>query len=154
MSTDFRPRTDPDLVPKPKNLLVTPNEVKGFLPTAGKRPDRFFYVLYADQVLEWDGYRVGPAGAPDDSPEVSWSILIMCPRCHNNLKLDNLLKHLEIEAGRAGLQSEPIQCAYKDFGTLCPWRVVLERPSRRSDRIVTVEGGRQIVIDAIAKDAR
>lgn len=156
MTEDLRPRTDVDLVPRPnKNFVVTPNEVKGFLPTASRRPDRFFYVLYGDTVLEWDGYRVGPVGAPDDDPQVNWSVLLVCPRCHNNLRLDSLQKHLEVESGAAGLQSEPIQCSYKvEFGTLCTWRVVLERPTKRHNRIVTVDGGRQIVIDAVARDAR
>jgi hypothetical protein len=156
MSDDLRPRTDYDAIPRPnKNFIVRPNEVKGFLPTASAKPDRFFYVLYGDTVLEWDGYRIGPVGAPDDSREVNWTLLVMCPKCHNNLKLDSLQKHLEVEARQAGIQSEPIQCSYKiEFGTLCTWRVVLERPTKRHDRIVTVDGGRQIVIDAVAKDAR
>jgi len=32
--TDVRPRCDHSLVPRPKNLIVTPNRVQGFLPTA------------------------------------------------------------------------------------------------------------------------
>lgn len=153
---DDRPRCDLNLVPKPKNLIVKPNLVRGFLPTARAKVDRFFYVLYGDMVLEWDGYRIGgAAGAPDGADGVNWSILLMCPRCHNNLRLDSLQKHLGVESGQAGLSSEPIRCSYKaEFGGLCSWRVVLERPSKRHDRIVTVDGGLKIAIDAIAKDAR
>jgi len=157
---DDRPRADLSAVPKPdRNFIATPGEVKGFLPSAVRRADRYFYVLYADTVYEWDGYRMGPSGAPDGAPEVNWSILIMCPKCRNNLRLDNLKKHLAIESSAAGLESEPIQCAYKaEFGGLCTWRVVLERPVKAQDRIVVVaapdSSRRQILIDAIAKDAR
>jgi hypothetical protein len=79
----------------------------------------------------------------------------MCPKCRNNLRLDSLQKHLMVEHKQAGISSEPIQCSYKaEFGGLCSWRVVLERPSRKCDRIVTVNNGIKIRIDAIAKDAR
>lgn len=155
--TDNRIRCDSSVVPRPnKNFIVTPNEVRGFLPTARAKADRYFYVLYGDMVLEWDGYRIGgEAGAPDGAPEVNWSILLMCPKCRNNLKLDSLHKHFAVESGQAGISSEPIQCSYKaEFGGICSWRVVLERPSKRHDRIVTVDGGRRVVIDAIARDAR
>ena len=149
------PVTNLTEVPRPSSLEVTPDRVRGFLPTASAHIDRFFYVLYGDTVLEWDGYRVGPVGAPDDHHDVNWSILLVCPKCHNNLRLDSLMKHLGVEAGQAGLQSEPIQCSYKvEFGTLCTWRVVLERPSKRHDRVVTVDGGRKVIIDAVARDAR
>lgn len=145
-----------DLLPRPSSLIVKPNEIRGFLPTAQAKPDRYFYILYGDTVLEWDGYRIGgPVGAPDGAPEVNWSILLMCPKCRNNLRLDSLQKHLMVESGQSGISSEPIQCSYKaEFGGLCSWRVVLERPSRKCDRIVTVNGGVKIHIDAIAKDAR
>lgn len=150
-------RCDSSVLPRPsKNLIVTPNRVQGFLPTAKAKPDRYFYVLYGDMVLEWDGYRIGgEVGAPDGADGVNWSILLMCPRCHNNLRLDSLQKHLSVESGQAGISSEPIRCSYKaEFGGLCSWRVVLERPSKRHDRIVTVDGGKRIAIDAVARDAR
>lgn len=138
-----------------QHIVVRPNEVKGFVTTGGRKPDRFFYILYGDTVWECDGYRVGPTAAPDDSPEVNWSLLIICPKCGGNLRIDSLKKHLGVEAGQAGLESEPLQCSYKaEFSGLCPFRVVLERPSKRHERVVTVDGGRQVRIDAVAKDCR
>jgi hypothetical protein len=148
-------KSDLSVVPRPSSLIVKPNEVRGFLPTAEATPDRYFYVLYGDTVLEWDGWRTGNPNAPDGADEVNWSILLMCPKCRNNLRLDSLQKHLMVESGQSGISSEPIQCSYKgEFGGLCSFRVVLERPSRKCDKIVTVNGGKRIRIDAIAKDAR
>lgn len=135
-------------------MIIRPDEVRGMHTAASRPPNRYFYLLYGDTVWECDGYRVGPEGAPDDSPEVNWSILLVCPVCHNNLRIDSIKKHLQVERGAAGLDTEPIRCSYKaEFGGLCRFCVVLEKPSRRSDREVIVNG-RRIIIDAVAKDAR
>lgn len=137
----------------PRGSIIRPDEVRVMNTVGASRPDRFFYVLYHDTVFEWDGYRVGPSAAPDGAAEVDWSILLVCPKCGRNLKLDSILKHLGVESGQSGLESEPIQCSYKaEFGGLCPWRIVLERPGR-SDQVVSVMG-RKVKIDAVARDAR
>lgn len=157
MSTRLAPPRDGSYIPAqtPKSrMIIRPNEVRGMHTAASRQPDRYFYLLYGDTVWECDGYRIGPTEAPDDSPEVNWSILLVCPVCHNNLRIDSVKKHLQVERQAAGLDTEPIQCSYKaEFGGLCRFRVVLERPSRRSDREVIVDG-RRIIIDAVAKDAR
>lgn len=131
--------------------ILRPDHVQGALPIAQRRPDRLFYVLYGDTVWELDGYRVGPREQPDDGPDVCWTIHLACPRCHQNLLLDSLKKHLKVHPGQ-GLEAEPLHCSYRaEFGGPCPFGVALDLPSKRSDREVLVNGQR-LLIDAVARN--
>lgn len=130
--------------------IITPNEVKGFLGSDARKPDRLFYILFEDQIWEWDGYCVHTADRD------CWSINIVCPRCHNNLRLDSTLKRLQVTADSLETD-EPIRCSHvAEFGGLCSWRVELAPPRKREERYIEVgspTGVARIKIDAVARNA-
>jgi len=129
--------------------IITPNEVKGFLGNDTRKPDRLFYVLYEDQIWEWDGYCVHLGETP------CWSINIVCPRCHNNLRLDSTRKRVQITSDSLETD-EPIRCAHPaEFGGVCRWAIELAPPHKREERYIEVAGPTgvaRIKIDAVAKN--
>jgi uncharacterized protein YbaR (Trm112 family) len=131
-------------------MIVRPGLVKGFLPTATKPPDRLFYILYLQDDLVWecDGYKK-PA---ENGTQPGWMIVLTCPICRNHLTLDTTKKKVEITA--EGIQSESFRCSHPaEFGGVCPFEIVLARPSRKSERQVQVQS-RWYKIDAVARNAR
>lgn len=137
--------------PPAPGITIRPDRVTGYLDTATKLPDRIFKVLYRedDAVWEIDGYRIGPREAPDSAPELHWTFHITCPKCKNNLLLDSKKKKIEIDPD--GIQTEAFRCSHPGmFGGICGFTFVLERPSKREDRVVLVQGV-QHRIDAIVR---
>lgn len=137
-------------------LIVRPNEVKGFQTTHEAKPNRYFYVLCGDECWECDGYRAGDPSLPDDHGDVHWAILLTCPVCHQALKLDSTKKQIKVWKDCGLETAEPIRCSYPaQFSGPCPFGVVLELPSKKADKFITVhlDGGitKQIAIDAVAK---
>jgi hypothetical protein len=149
-------KADPDR-PSSK-LIVRPNEVKGFTTAAEAKPNRYFHILFEDELWECDGYRTGDPTLPDDHPEVKWAILMTCPVCHNSLKLDSTKK--KISVGRTlGIESaDPLRCPYPaQFSGPCPFAVVLELPRKLEEKesSVRMDGGmvKRFAIDAVARRA-
>lgn len=130
--------------------IVRPNEVKTLDNYAGRKPDRYFYILFEENIWECDGYVVNQEGS-----EPLWSILLVCPLCKQNLKLDSDKKKLLIDEQGLHL-AEPIACAWPgEFGTACNFRVAIDPPRKREDKVVRVTGmdgiSRQVKIDAVAR---
>ena len=102
--------------------------------------------MYEDTVWECDGYAVGDL----------WSILIICPVCRQNLKIDSTKKPMRID--EKGLElADPIRCSYPgDFGTPCPFCVAIE-PPKKADLYQEIRCGdgqvRKVKLDAIARKA-
>jgi len=130
--------------------IVRPGEVKTLDDYATRKPDRYFYILFGENVWECDGYVIN-----QDGKEPLWTILIVCPVCRHNLKIDSSKKKLLIDD--KGLEiAEPIACAWPgEFGTACNFQVAIEPPRKREDMFVRVNGidgiGRQVKVDAIAR---
>ncbi|MFH1645994.1 MAG: hypothetical protein ABIB11_06195 [Candidatus Omnitrophota bacterium] len=134
MSTVFDPYAPP---------IFKPDEIKGCYGNVGRTPDRYFYILYGEEVLECDGYKIGD----------NWSILLICPVCKGELKIDSIKKHMQMD--ERGLElAETIKCSWPgDFGQHeCTFCVALEPPRKTEDKIVVVNG-RKVKIDAVAKKA-
>lgn len=124
--------------------IIRPNEVKTLDDYARREPDRYFYILFGDDVWECDGYMI-----KDDGKEL-WTILIRCPVCNQNLKLDSEKKSLRIDDKGLELK-DTIQCSWPgQFGGLCNFHVAVEPPRKFEDRMVRV-AGRQLKIDAVAR---
>ena len=133
--------------PAPAGMIARPGLVKGYLPTATKPPDRVFYILYQDILWECDGYRA--PGEPGAQPH--WLIVLICPRCGENLTLNTSKKKVEITP--EGLQSEPFRCSHPaEFGGVCPFTVALEKP-KGAERRAQVNG-RWYNVDAVAFEAK
>jgi len=103
-------------------------------------PQRRFNILYQDVVWEVDGYQTGDL----------WLLLMICPKCGNNLSIKSDQKPLKVSPD--GLEvGDPIRCSHPaEFGGICPFHVVLERPAKK-DRVACVEGINRHV-DAVARD--
>jgi hypothetical protein len=130
--------------------IIRPDEVKTLDNYAGSEPDRYFYIIYEEHVWECDGYRIRQEGSED-----LWTILLVCPICRQNLKIDSTKKKLLIDDKGLHL-AEPIACAWPgEFGTACNFRVAIEPPRKREDQMVRVIGpdglSRQVKIDAVAR---
>jgi len=125
--------------------IIRPDEVKTLDDYATRKPDRYFYILFEEAVWECDGYMV-----KEEGKEPLWTILIVCPMCRQNLKLDSTKKKLRIDD--KGLElAEPIACAWPgEFGTACNFQVAIEPPRKSEDKYVRVNG-RQVKVDAVAK---
>lgn len=125
--------------------IIRPDEVRTLDNYADRKADRYFYILFEESVWECDGYVVKPEGR-----EPLWTILIVCPVCRHNLKLDSTKKKLLID--ERGLElAEPIRCSWPgEFGTACNFQVAIEPPRKSEDKFVRVNG-RQIKVDAVAK---
>lgn len=136
-------------VPQPGGMILRPDYVKGFVPTASRPPDRLFYLLdkQDDRVWEVDGYKQPTA----DGMRPAWMLILSCPVCRNNLTLDSTRKHLEIT--EEGIQSDVFRCSHgAQFGGVCPFSIALDRPRNKEERQVQVLG-RWYKIDAVAKRA-
>ena len=135
-------------VPQPGGMIVRPDLVKGFVPTAQKPPDRLFYLLnpHDDLVWEVDAYKQPTM----DGMKPAWLLILSCPICRNHLTLDSTKKHLEITD--EGIESDVFRCSHSaQFGGVCPFTIALDKPSK-SQRQVQVQG-RWYKIDAVAKRA-
>jgi hypothetical protein len=129
--------------------IVRPDEVKTLDNYCQREPDRYFYLLFEENVWECDGYCVREEGK-----EPIWTILIVCPLCKQNLKIDSTAKKLLIDE-RGLTLAEPIACSWPgEFSTACNFRVAIEPPQKREDRFARVTGpggvSRQVKIDAVA----
>lgn len=129
--------------------IVRPDEVKTLDNFAGADPDRYFYMLFEEKVWECDGYCIKREGE-----EPLWTILIVCPLCKQNLKIDSTKKKLLIDDKGLHL-AEPIACAWPgEFNTPCNFRVAIEPPRRAEDKMCRVTGqdgvSRQVKVDAVA----
>lgn len=136
-------------MPNPGGMILRPDYVKGYLPTAQRAPDRLFYLLdpFRDLVWEVDGYRhpAAEGGTP------YWILVLTCPTCRNHLILDTSKKKVEID--KEGIQSEEFRCSHPaEFGGVCPFAVALDRPRSQEQREVCVQG-RKYRIDAVVKRA-
>jgi hypothetical protein len=131
--------------------IIRPDQVRTLDEYATKKPDRFFYIRYGETIWECDGYRVVEAGRED---LVHWTILLICPECGHNLKLDSTKKKLKIDENGLEL-AEPMACDWPgDFSTPCNFQVMLEPPKRseKTSMVTTVTGtNREVQIDAVAK---
>jgi len=133
-------------LPNPGGMILRPDYVKGYLPTAQRPPDRLFYLLDVREDLVWevDGYKTQLT-----SGDFSWLFVIACPICRNHLTLDSTRKKVEVT--REGIQSEEFRCSHPaEFGGTCPFAIALERPRSREQREVCVRG-RWYRIDAVVK---
>ena len=129
--------------------IIRPDEVKTLDQHTAAKPDRYFYMLFEEHVWECDGYCIKREGK-----EALWTILIVCPLCKQNLKLDSKKKKLLIDEQGLHL-AEPIACAWPgEFNTPCNFRVMIEPPKKREDKFVRITdmGGvsRQVKVDAVA----
>jgi hypothetical protein len=109
-------------LPLPQTPIVNPNEVKGFCGNQEVPPDRYFYFLNESDETLWqsDGYKV-----TEKNGRECWSILMICPVCHSNIRLDSTKKRIKIDED--GVETdETIQCPYPgDFGGICRFKVEL-----------------------------
>lgn len=152
-----RPLKSAALQPKAPTIVGDGRDgmVKGYVGGAEVRPDRYFYILFNDgmeeRVWEADGYSMRDT----KTGQTHWSILITCPKCFNNIRLDSLKKDLTTEDGLE--TADAIGCPWPgDFGTPCNFRVVLEPPrgDKRRMRVACRDGVvREVNIDAVAKRA-
>ena len=119
---------------------MNPQQNRPLVMNQEAEPQRRFNLLYKDVVWEADGYLVGE----------KWLILMLCPTCGNNLSLKSENKPMKVSPG--GLEvGEPIRCSHPaEFGGVCSFHVMLDRPSNR-DRVACVEGIDRHV-DAVMKD--
>lgn len=103
-------------------------------------PQRRFNLLYNDVVWEADGYQTGNL----------WLILMICPKCKNNLSIKSDQKSLKVSPDGLEL-GEPIRCSHPaEFGGICTFHVMLERPAKK-DRLACVQGI-DLKVDAVARD--
>jgi hypothetical protein len=133
-----------------QSQIVRPDEVKTCDDYARRKPDRYFYIIFEENVWECDGYKIERDGA-----EPLWTILLICPMCRQNLKLDSTKKKILIDEQGLHL-AEPIACAWPgEFGTACNFQVAIEPPRKAEDKMVRVNGmdgrPRQVKIDAVAR---
>jgi hypothetical protein len=131
--------------------IIRPDQVRTLDEYATRKPDRFFYICYGETIWECDGYKVVEQGRED---KTEWTILIICPECGRNLKLDSTEKKLKVD--ERGLElAEPMACPWPgEFSTPCNFQVMLE-PPKRSEKtavVTTLQGvNREVQIDAVAK---
>jgi len=96
--------------------------------------DRYFYLLdeQSDLVFEMDGFL--QAKEKLDDPD-RWMLIMMCPACHQGLRIDTAKKPIEISD--FGIETgEPIACTYILSGStehdgyrgLCPFRGEFQPP--------------------------
>jgi len=135
--------------PAPAGMILRPDLVKGYLPTASKPPDRLFYLLdlQRDLVYEIDGYKL-PA---ENGTKPGWMLVLCCPVCNNHLTLDSTKKKLEVT--EEGIESEVFRCSHPaQFGGICSYAIVLDRPKSQAERRVQVHGV-WFRVDAVARRA-
>lgn len=130
--------------------IVRPDEVKTLDSHTEAKPDRYFYILFEDKVWECDGYVVAEEGK-----EPLWTILLICPVCKQNLKLDSIKKKLMLDEQGLHL-AEPIACGWPgEFSTPCNFRVMIDPPRKAEDktfRVNCMDGvSRQVRIDGVAR---
>lgn len=137
-----------ETVPTAPGMILRPDYVRGFVPTATNKPDRLFYLLDTkdDCVWEVDAYK-----SPGESGRANWMLILACPVCRNHLVLDSTKKRLEVTD--EGIQSDVFRCAHDaQFGGICPYQIALDRPNK-NQRQVQVQG-QWYRIDAVTKAAR
>jgi len=127
--------------------IVTPEYVNAVGESPVSSVDRYFYVvnLQDDMIMEWDGYRTEELDG-----KIHWMILITCPKCNNELRLETAKKQILIDD--KGLHiAETIRCTHPaEFGGMCTWHVGIEPPRKSSDREARIRG-QKIKVDAIAR---
>lgn len=103
--------------------IMKKDEVKGVVGHASTYPDRWIYVLDTsdDRIWEWDAYkRQDPV-----TKEHYWEVLIQCPVCRDNLRLDSRKKQINIGETHGVETGEPFFCGNiyeKDgFTGRCTW---------------------------------
>ena len=118
---------------------MNPQQNRPLIMNQEVEPQRRFNLLYNDVVWEADGYQTGE----------HWLILMVCPKCKNNLSVKSNQKPMKVSPGGLEL-GEPIRCSHPvDFG-VCSFHVMLDRPAKK-DRVACV-GGIDRHIDAVVRD--
>ena len=130
--------------------IVRPDEVKTLDSHTEAKPDRYFYMLFEEHIWECDGYYI-----QEEGKKPLWIILIVCPLCKQNLKIDSSNKKLLIDDKGLHL-AEPIGCSWPgEFNTPCNFRVAIEPPRKQEDKFCRVTGrdgvSRQVKVDAVAR---
>lgn len=127
-----------------QNDIIKPDHVAATLGEMQRSPDKTFYVLSGDLVMEWEGY-----STKDTAGHVNWYIVALCPRCHTPLTIDGANKRILVDA--QGLHiDEAIRCtAPAQFGGMCSWRVNIAPPNANNREAIVY--GRKYKIDAVAR---
>lgn len=136
---------------------MRPDEVKGIVAQTPSRADRYFYLLdkETDEVWETDGYRQ----LDGETGQERWMLLIMCPKCRNELKLETGRKQFEID--ERGIETaEPFRCSWPidqdGYKGACPWGCELQRPGREIKVPVRLRTGAmvEVKIDAMIRQVK
>jgi len=137
--------------PKP---LLRPDKACGFTYNHKAEADRHFYLYddVSDLVFEADGY-LQPQAEDEDPSKQRWTIYLMCPACHQTLRLDSEKKPFEVT--ERGIETgEPIGCSYwlhnvDGYTGMCPFRGELQPPkSPEWGEVRTDVGVVRVKIDA------
>ncbi len=112
--------------------IVSPEHVAATLGDIRRTPDKIFYILSGDLVMQWEGYK--------EAVTNGWYIVLMCPKCGATLTLDS--KNKKVLVDEKGLHiAEPIRCtAPAQFGGMCSWQVIIEPPKKSSEMTAIVQG--------------
>ena len=135
---------------RPPQPIIRPDMVQGVVCDSGNNVDRYFYLYdeVSDLVFEADGYL-----QPNANGEPSWMILLMCPACHQTLRLESSKKPFEVSE-RGVETGEPISCSYwlKDVDGYtgdCPFKGELQPPKKPEwGEVRTRAGVVRVKIDA------
>lgn len=137
------------------------DHVQGVCYNQTAQPDRYFYLydVQTDLVFEADGYKQpkAPEANPNDPDE--WIILLMCPACHQTLRLDSAKKQFQVT--KRGIETaEPIGCSYwlqdvEGYSGPCPFRAEFQPPKQVEFGDVRLRSGQRhrVKIDAWIREA-
>lgn len=135
---------------RPPQPIMRPDLVQGVVADSGDNVDRHFYLYDAvsELVFEADGYQM-----PSANGEPSWMVLMLCPACQQNLKLESAKKPFEVS--ERGIETgEVIKCSYwlqdvDGYTGMCPFRGELEPPKKPEwGEVRTAAGVVKVKIDA------
>jgi len=136
---------------KPNAPIMRPDLVHGVVADSGNNVDRYFYLYdqMSDLVFEADGYL-----QPGVDGKAKWMILMMCPACHQVLKLDSDKKSFEVS--ERGIETgEPISCSYylddvDGYTGECPFKNAELAPPKKVEwgEVRTRAGMVKVKIDA------
>lgn len=138
--------------------VMKKDEVKGFVGHASTAPDRWIYVLDPsdDRIWEWDAYkRIDP-----ETKKPYWEVLLICPKCRDNLRLDSRLKQIHIDEAHGVETGEPFFCGNvlerDGFTGRCDWGCELKPHDGEPVPMTDNKNGRpgMCKIDAVFVPAR